>query len=110
MMRRRPEVKVEIPTDKSQWQPTLLAGPVVLVSSRNSRGEPHVARKSWLTMVSANPPMLALSCRLSHRTAINILETREFVVNVPGEDLAARVWSAGDGISADGAESGAWGF
>ena len=43
--------------------------------------------------------MLGLCCRLSHRTAINILETREFVVNVPGADLAPRLWQAGDAVS-----------
>src|SRR5262245_39500045 len=91
MTRRKPEPKVEIPTDKAQWHPSLLAGQIVLVSSVNVQGVPHAARKSWITMVSSAPPMLGLSCHLSHRTAINILETRDFVVNIPGDDLAGRV-------------------
>lgn len=110
MTRRRTETKVEIALDKSRWQPSPLASPLVLVSSRSSRGEPHVARKSWITMVSADPPMLLLSCRLSHRTAINILETREFVVNIPGEDLAERAWRALDQAGLEGPGAGAWGL
>jgi flavin reductase (DIM6/NTAB) family NADH-FMN oxidoreductase RutF len=110
MTRRKPETKVEIPTDKAQWRPSLLAGQIVLISSKNTQGEPHAARKSWIMMACASPPTLALSCHLSHRTAINILETREFVVNIPGDDLVARVWGAGDGVSAsmDPGETSPW--
>jgi len=91
---------VEIPLDKSEWHPSLLAGPIVLVSSRSNLDEAHAACKSWVTMVASRPPMLAFCCRLSHRTAINVLETREFVINIPGEDLVSRVWSAGDSVAA----------
>jgi flavin reductase (DIM6/NTAB) family NADH-FMN oxidoreductase RutF len=108
MTRRRTETKVEVSTDKSAWHPSPLVSPLVLVSSRNSRGEPHVARKSWISMVSADPPTLVLSCRLSHRTAINILETREFVVNVPGEELAERAWRAVDHPGAERPEEVGW--
>ncbi len=83
-----------MPLQKSGWHPSPLLGQVVLVSTRSCRGEDHVAAKSWVSMVASSPPILSLACRLSHRTAINILETREFVVNVPGEDLSQRVWSA----------------
>ena len=100
MTRRKPPAKASLPLEKSGWHPSPLIGQIVLVSSRSNRGEVHVARKSWLTMVSASPPTVGLCCRLSHRTAINILETREFVINVPGEDLVKQVWSAGDSVSA----------
>jgi flavin reductase (DIM6/NTAB) family NADH-FMN oxidoreductase RutF len=52
-------------------------------------------------MVASSPPTLSLACRLSHRTAINILETREFVVNIPGEDLGQRVWEASESVTSD---------
>jgi len=103
MTRRKAEPKVEISTAKAEWHPSILAGQIVLVSTQSSRGEPYAASKSWLTLVATNPPMLGLCCKLSHRTAINILETREFVINIPGEDLASRVWKAGDSVSADAA-------
>ena len=98
MTRRKPEPKVDLPVDKEKWHPSLLAGPIVLISSRSNLGEPHAASKSWLTMVCSRPPMLGFCCRLSHRTAINVLETREWVINVPGEELAPRVWAAGDSV------------
>lgn len=85
---------------------------MVLVSSRSNRGESHAARKSWLTMVSSDPPMIGLCCRLSHRTAINILETRDFVINIPGEELAERVSLSGDSVWEDARRpaSGEWTF
>lgn len=98
---KRTETKVSLPLEKARWQPSLLAGQIVLVSSRSSRGDPHVARKSWISMAASDPPMLGLGCRLSHRTAINILETREFVVNIPDEKLVTRLWEAGDSVGAD---------
>jgi len=102
MSARQPETKVTLPLDKALWQPSLLAGQIVVISSRNSRGEAHAARKSWIAMAASDPPMLGLGCRLSHRTAINILETREFVVNIPGEALAPRLWEAGDSVVSEG--------
>ncbi len=93
------EPKIDLLPGKESWQPSLLIGQMVLVSSRSSRGEPNAARKCWVTMVCSEPPMIGLACRLSHRTAINILETREFVINVPGEEIAARVLTAGDTVS-----------
>ncbi len=112
MTRRKPETKVDLPIDKTAWQPSLLFGQIVLVSSRNSQGEPHAARKNWVTMVASDPPMVGVCCRLSHRTAINILETREFVLNIPGDDLVARLWNAGDGVGAvsEPSDSLAWTF
>src|SRR5262245_41820079 len=113
MTRRKPEPKVDLSTDKSDWRPSLLPGPIVLISSRSNLGEAHAASKSWITMVASRPPMLAFCCRLSHRTAINVLETREFVVNIPGEELASRAWSAGDSVSAvagEGADASSWGW
>src|SRR2546425_962040 len=105
MTPRKSEPKVDLPTDKNDWHPSLLAGPIVMISSRSNLGDAHAASKSWITMVASRPPMLAFCCRLSHRTAINVLETREFVVNIPGEELISRVWSAGDTVSASTSES-----
>jgi len=112
MTRRKPDAKVEISTVKAEWHPSILAGQIVLVSTHSSRGEPYAASKSWLTLVATDPPMLGLCCKLSHRTAINILETREFVINIPGEDLVLKVWKSGDSVSAEasGHEPPGWTF
>ena len=112
MTPRKPENRTDIPIGKESWRPSLLPGPIVLVSTLNSRGEAHAARKSWISMVSSRPPMLSLGCRLSHRTAINVLETREFVINIPGDNLAGRLRSAGDSAAAPppGEEEPGWTF
>jgi len=107
MIRRDAAKKVGVALSKSAWHPSPLLGQIVLISSRNIRGEVHVAAKSWVSMVASNPPTLSLACRISHRTAINILETREFVVNVPGEDIASRAFAAAETLHStlDGAPS-----
>lgn len=100
MIRRHSAKKIGVPVAKSSWHPSPLLGQIVLVSSRSTRGEVHVAAKSWISMVASDPPTLSLACRISHRTAINILETREFVVNIPGDDVSARVWTAAESLLA----------
>ncbi|MFQ5700660.1 MAG: flavin reductase family protein [Acidobacteriota bacterium] len=103
--------KTDIDCPKSSWHPSPLIGQVVLVSSISARGRVHAARKSWITMVSEHPPMLGLCCRLSHRTAINILETRDFVVNIPGGNLVPRLWKdSGRFPAAREDETGDWTF
>jgi len=96
MTRRSAGKKVELAPRKTAWHPSPLLGQVVLVSSRNTAGEVHIAAKSWISMAASDPPTLYLSCRISHRTAIDILETREFVVNIPGAELSARVWRSAE--------------
>jgi len=105
MIRREHAKKIAVPVSKSSWHPSPLVGQIVLVTSRSIRGEVHVAAKSWISMVASDPPMLSLACRISHRTAINVLETREFVVNVPGDEISAKVFTAAESLhsSADGA-------
>lgn len=43
-------------------------------------------------MMAFEPALLALGCNLTHWTAQNILNRMEFVVNVPGDELAEVVW------------------
>ncbi|MBI3449635.1 MAG: flavin reductase [Acidobacteria bacterium] len=98
-----------MPLAKSAWRPSPLIGQIVLVSSRSLRGEVHVAAKSWISMVASEPPTLSLACRISHRTAINILETREFVVNVPGDEISPKVWLAAESlVSSSEGEPAVW--
>jgi flavin reductase (DIM6/NTAB) family NADH-FMN oxidoreductase RutF len=84
--------KVSLSPDKRTWQPSPLLGQVVLVTSLNEDGQSNVAPKSWLSMMAFEPSLLALGCNLNHWTAQNILQRREFVVNIPGDDLVDIVW------------------
>jgi len=70
---------------------------VVLVTSRFRDGRINVAPFAWCTPVSQTPPMLALALVCTprrQRSLINILREREFIVNLPGADLAERVIQA----------------
>lgn len=89
----RMKEKVGLVPDKHAWKPSPLVGQIVLVTTLNADGQSNIAPKSWISMMAFEPSLLALGCNLSHWTAQNILRSREFVVNIPGEELAEVVWS-----------------
>ena len=80
------------PGPATGWRPPPLVGQVVLVTTRNRNGTTNIAPKCWASMVASEPPHLAFNCNRNHRTAQNILRNREFVVNIPGAELAEKVW------------------
>jgi len=88
--------KVCLGVDKEKWQTSPLPGHIVLVSTTNKNRVPNVAPKSWISMVALKPAIIGFGCNLKHQTARNVLDTKEFVVNVPGEDLAEKVWRIGE--------------
>jgi len=66
----------------------------VLVTSTNPNNSLNVAPFSWVTPVSANPPMLALALLSKPKkqdSLINIERTWEFGVNVPQIELLNKV-------------------
>lgn len=85
--------KVALDLDKNTWHPSALPGQIVLVSTANAAGEPNVAPKSWVTMAALAGPIIAFGCNTTHTTYQNIAANGEFVINIPGEPLAERVWS-----------------
>lgn len=88
--------KVEISPNRHDWRPMLLPEQVVLVTTIDAVGEPHVATKSRLTVISYGPPtILVFACRRDYQTAANLGESRQFVINIPGEDLIATSWMVG---------------
>lgn len=74
----------------------MLPGPIVLVSTVDSRGEPNIAPKSWISMMAFRGPVLAFGCHRSHATARNAEQAGEFVVNFPPEALVERIWAMPD--------------
>jgi flavin reductase (DIM6/NTAB) family NADH-FMN oxidoreductase RutF len=82
--------------DKWEWSPSPLPGQVVLVTSRDEHGVVDVAPKSWVTMAAGSGPTVGFGCTREHRTARNVEVTREFVINVPGFDLAEMAWAMPD--------------
>lgn len=60
--------------------------PVILVSTMYGEIN-NVAPYAWHMPISMDPPMLGVAIRKERDTYSNILDTGEFVVNVPGKDL-----------------------
>ena len=89
-------MKANLNLDKETWHPSPLIGQIVLVTTLNADGTSNIAPKSWISMMAFEPPILALGCNVQHWTGRNILERGEFVVNVPGAELAETVWRACD--------------
>ena len=77
--------KLPFPTDKRHWSPSLIPGPIVLISTVNTEGEPNVAPKSWVQMVAFEPPMLMFSGTRGNPTENNIEATGCFAVNIVNE-------------------------
>ena len=84
--------KVPYPIDKHQWSPSLIPGPVVLISTYNKDKEPNVAPKSWLSMISFTPPILMFSGTKGNTTEDNIMQTGCFAVNFVDSSLAETVF------------------
>jgi len=90
-------VKVNIPLEppenlseeeKRDWKrdKSLIIRPIVVITTMSKRGIPNAAIKTNF-MVSSSLREVAFACSKEHDTAKNILETKEFVVNVPSEEI-----------------------
>ncbi len=90
---RQPTAKIAFPVGKADWHPSVLPGPIVVVSTVDAQGEPNIAPKSWISMMAFRGPVLAFGCHRSHATARNAEEAGEFVVNFPAEPLVERIWA-----------------
>jgi flavin reductase (DIM6/NTAB) family NADH-FMN oxidoreductase RutF/predicted enzyme related to lactoylglutathione lyase len=88
--------KVEVSCNREDWSPVALPEQVVLVTTMNAEGQPHVAAKSRFTVLSYGPPtIIVFMCRNEYPTFANVEATGEFVMNVPGDDLVATTWVVG---------------
>lgn len=97
--------KIELSKDRYEWNPTPLPEQVVLVTSIDVNGRPHVATKSRVCVMSYGPPtIVAFACRADYMTASNIEKTKSFVINVPGDDLVATSWGLGSHPTLHGPE------
>lgn len=88
--------KKELSPNRHDWNPTPLPEQVVLVTTIDNQQQPHVATKSRVSIVAYGPPTLViLACRAEYSTAANIVKNRDFVINIPGDDLVATSWVIG---------------
>lgn len=68
-------------------------GPVVLVTC--GKLQHNIITIAWITPVSHNPPLLAISVGRQRYSRELIDETGEFVINVPSAELLNSVWICG---------------
>ncbi|WP_376792652.1 flavin reductase family protein [Thermoflexus sp.] len=80
--------KVAFDPEKHTWRPSVLPGPIVVVSTVDERGEPNLAPKSWIMMAAFAGPVIAFGCNVEHIAYRDIAATGEFVMNIPAEPLA----------------------
>ena len=83
--------KVDVPLDHYQAWDVGPPSSVVLVTCISADGKPNIITLGMYMPISSNPPLLTIGVsprRHSHRL---IKEMREFVVNVPPNDLVKQV-------------------
>jgi flavin reductase (DIM6/NTAB) family NADH-FMN oxidoreductase RutF len=73
-----------------------LVGQVVLITSINREKVPSLAPQSWISIFASRPAIVGFGCNTSQPTAKNILSTGEFVINIPGAELAKKIWNVSE--------------
>ena len=66
--------------------------PTTLITTIGKDGSINVAPMGWVTGVDYNPPQFLFSVNIKHDTYRNVLETGEFVVNIPSVDMIKEIW------------------
>lgn len=86
------------------WYRILAPRPVVLVSTVSSEGVANAAPFSFVMPVSSKPPLIAFASSPGHDTAKNIQETKDFVVNLPSDEVLGELWTCADDFPGDVSE------
>jgi flavin reductase (DIM6/NTAB) family NADH-FMN oxidoreductase RutF len=63
----------------------------MVIATYDSQGRPCAATVSWGGICSSDPPSLAFSLRKTRYTYKNLLERRQFTINVPSQDYVAAI-------------------
>lgn len=66
--------------------------PTVIVTTKNSEDELNAAPYSFITPVSLDPSIIAISSAENRDTLKNIDENQKFVVNLVTEDIIQEMW------------------
>ncbi len=67
---------------------TFFPQPTTIISSISLAGEVNLMTASWVGIVSKTPPTIAVSLNSGRKTYENILQTKEFAVNLVPASLA----------------------
>jgi len=75
--------------------------PTIIVTTQSKKGNVNAAPFSFTMPVSINPPLIAFASVPTHHTFKNIEETKEFVINIPHEDILDKLWITGQKFPED---------
>jgi flavin reductase (DIM6/NTAB) family NADH-FMN oxidoreductase RutF len=73
----------------------LFPTPVVLVTCVNEAGEPNVLTLAWVGVINSEPPMVGISIRPERYSNACVKASKEFVVNLPTEEMVRKVDACG---------------
>jgi flavin reductase (DIM6/NTAB) family NADH-FMN oxidoreductase RutF len=73
----------------------LFPTPVVLVTCVDEAGKPNIVTLAWVGVVSSEPPMIGISIRPERYSHVCVKATKEFVVNLPSEEMVRKVDACG---------------
>ena len=92
---------------KEIWKPGNMLYPVppVLVTCHNKKGESNMLTVAWAGTICSTPAMLSISVRKERYSHAMLMETGEFVVNLPTEDL---VWETDEAGVRSGRDMNKW--
>jgi flavin reductase (DIM6/NTAB) family NADH-FMN oxidoreductase RutF len=66
--------------------------PVAIIATVGKDGSVNAAPFSWVAVVSYDPPQVLFSTNIKRHTYKNIIDTKEFVINIPSVDLLRAIW------------------
>jgi len=86
-------MKTHVPLERSLY--FLHPYNATLVTCKSKDGKTNVMAIAWIMPVNVNPPKVGMSIRPERHSHDVILETKEFVVNIPTFDMAEKVLFCG---------------
>ncbi len=75
--------------------PLLFPTPVALVTSVDEAGKPNIITLAWVGVVNSEPPMIGISVRQGRYSHACVKRSKEFVVNLPSEEMVRKVDACG---------------
>ena len=70
---------------------TMFPLPVMLITCIDGSGKPNIITLAWVGIVNSEPPMVSISIRPGRYSHGLVKASREFVVNIPSEEMARKV-------------------
>ena len=75
--------------------PMFFPTPVVLVSCVDETGKSNIITLAWVGVVNSEPPMVGISIRPGRFSHGCVSRSKEFVVNLPSEEMVRKVDACG---------------